>query len=105
MVAFSASILAGRISLPTERLTRMNATPTPVNRSRYPTISGMDKTPRKPTGCNPWALLDHAFGAGATAAGFGGGGGSGGFTQTGSVWSFEAAMAIGFKVAWPQATS
>src|SRR5262245_33709969 len=43
--------------------------------------------------------------AGAGAGGFGGGGGSGGFVHTGSATSFDAAIAVGFKVAWPQAIS
>ena len=48
-----------------------------------------------------------AGGGGATAgaAGFGGGGGSGGFVQTGSATTLDAAIAVGFNVAWPQAIS
>src|SRR5438105_588917 len=41
MVAFSASILAGRSNLPTLKLTRMNAAPIAVNISKKPTTSGM----------------------------------------------------------------
>jgi hypothetical protein len=43
--------------------------------------------------------------AGAAAAGFGGGGGSGGFVHTGSATSFEAAIAVGFNVAFPHEIS
>ncbi len=41
----------------------------------------------------------------AAGAGFGGGAGSGGLVQTGSLTSLDAATAVGFRVAWPQAVS
>ena len=49
--------------------------------------------------------LAGATGAGAGAAGLGGGGGSGGFVQTGSVVNFDAATAVGFRLACPHASS
>src|SRR4051794_25862834 len=41
MAPFSASILAGRNSLPAIRLTKMNPMPVAVNSSRYPTVAVM----------------------------------------------------------------
>jgi hypothetical protein len=47
----------------------------------------------------------HAYFFAAAGTGFAGAGGSGGLVHTGSLTSFEAAIAVGFSDAWPQAVS